>query len=279
MTEAVHLVDIVNQTDLVEEIEGEEKLGQPMVHLTRTHPVGTFDLFLLPGARKRTFPGREGRLRTPLPVDSDRATFESGRGHVGGAARWSRSAGIWDVGLSHFFGTTREPQMTVGFDPTGRPALIPHYAVIHQSGLDVQAVSGQWLWKLETIYRTGQNDPFSAAAGGFEYTLPHSSGLEIGLILEYLFDDRGGQTLFDDDLAIGCRLGFNDLASSEMLASVIVDREGDESIGSLTASRRVGEAWKVFVEGRTFQTNGGVTNPLFGFRRDDHLALRLTRYF
>ncbi|MBW1792216.1 MAG: hypothetical protein JRJ14_08175, partial [Deltaproteobacteria bacterium] len=30
-TEFVHLVDIINQTDLVEALDGEEKLGQPMV--------------------------------------------------------------------------------------------------------------------------------------------------------------------------------------------------------------------------------------------------------
>jgi hypothetical protein len=33
-TEFVHLVDIINQTDGVESADGEEKLGQPMVHLS-----------------------------------------------------------------------------------------------------------------------------------------------------------------------------------------------------------------------------------------------------
>ena len=34
VTEFVHLVDIINQTDLVENIDGEDKLGQPMVHFS-----------------------------------------------------------------------------------------------------------------------------------------------------------------------------------------------------------------------------------------------------
>ena len=33
-TEFVHLVDIVNQTDLVEDVDGEDKLGQPTVNLS-----------------------------------------------------------------------------------------------------------------------------------------------------------------------------------------------------------------------------------------------------
>ena len=34
VTESNHLVDIVNQTDLVEHPDGEAKLGQPMAHIT-----------------------------------------------------------------------------------------------------------------------------------------------------------------------------------------------------------------------------------------------------
>ncbi|UCD90752.1 MAG: hypothetical protein JSW04_04805, partial [Desulfobacterales bacterium] len=34
VTEFVHLVDIINQTDLVEDIDGEDKLGQPMINLS-----------------------------------------------------------------------------------------------------------------------------------------------------------------------------------------------------------------------------------------------------
>ena len=32
-TESIHLVDIINQTDMVENIDGEDKLGQPMINL------------------------------------------------------------------------------------------------------------------------------------------------------------------------------------------------------------------------------------------------------
>lgn len=46
-TEFVRLVDIVNQTDSIESIDNEEKLGQPMVHLTAMGDWGKIDGFLL----------------------------------------------------------------------------------------------------------------------------------------------------------------------------------------------------------------------------------------
>ena len=78
VTESQHLVDIINQTDLVEFPDREEKLGQPMVNLSIDRDWGTFDFFLLPYFRERTFPGRKGRLRTAFVVDSDQAQYESG---------------------------------------------------------------------------------------------------------------------------------------------------------------------------------------------------------
>jgi len=34
VTEGRHLVDIINQTDAVDQVDGEEKLGQPMINLS-----------------------------------------------------------------------------------------------------------------------------------------------------------------------------------------------------------------------------------------------------
>ena len=62
VTESHHLIDIVNQTDLVENPNEEFKLGQPMIHLTLSTESGIFELFGLPLHRQRTFPGPEGRL-------------------------------------------------------------------------------------------------------------------------------------------------------------------------------------------------------------------------
>ena len=77
VTESRHLVDVINQKDAVEDVDGEDKLGQPMIQLAAQRSWGRIEGFLLTGFRERTFPGRAGRLRTPLPVDTDVALYES----------------------------------------------------------------------------------------------------------------------------------------------------------------------------------------------------------
>lgn len=283
VVESQHLVDIINQTDLVENIDTEDKLGQPMVNLALIRDWGTLDLFVLPGFRERTFPGVEGRLRTNPRVDTKEAMYESAaeRGRVDLAARWSKSLGAFDVGVSQFNGTSREPRLVPRISPTG-VVLIPFYEVISQTGLDVQATLGAWLWKLEAIRRSGQSPSFTAATGGFEYSFTgvFGSGIDLGVLAEFLYDDRGTRapTPFQKDVLVGARLGFNDAQSSEILVGVIADRDSDARFYNLEASRRIGDQWKLSVEARAFADipHG---DPLFGFRRDDYLQLELARYF
>ena len=129
VTESQHLVDIVNQTDFVENPDGEDKLGQPMINIGRVTNYGVFEVFVLPGFRERTFAGSEGRLRPGLVVDTEAASYESDDGsrHVDFAARWSHFIGAFDVGASWFRGTNREPRILVegGADsPYGTHALL-----------------------------------------------------------------------------------------------------------------------------------------------------------
>ncbi len=77
VAESQQLVDIINQTDLVENVDGEDKLGQPMVNIALIRSWGTVDFFLLPWFRERTFPGQVGRLRFAQPVDTDNPAYES----------------------------------------------------------------------------------------------------------------------------------------------------------------------------------------------------------
>lgn len=251
VTESQHLVDIVNQTDLVENPDGEEKLGQPMANVALIGEAGTLDLFALAGFRKRSFPGEKGRLRPPFPMD------QSAPGRVMDyAARFSRSAGPLDLGFSHFHGTSREP--------------LPRYQTIHQSGLDAQATLGQWLLKIETIRRSGQGRAYTALTSGFEYTL----GGKLGFIAEYLWDSRGKEalTLFEDDIMGGLRLTFEDAQSTELLLGAIADRDTAEKFLNLEASRRLGERWKATIEARAYQR-------VPGLETEDYVSLELARYF
>ena len=79
VTESQHLVDVINQTDAVENIDGEDKLGQPMLKFSTEINIGIFDFFILPGFRERTFSDIDGRLITAPLIDPEQAFYESSR--------------------------------------------------------------------------------------------------------------------------------------------------------------------------------------------------------
>ena len=304
VTESQHLVDIINQTDYVENPDGEEKLGQPMINLSYSGNLGIVDLYLLTGFRERTYPGEDGRLGTPFPIKESEARFESGAGRNRSdfAVRWSHYIGDWEMGLSHFSGTTREPtfELQMAVDPTGLPvdaSLIPMYDVIEQTGLDLQFIGEDWLWKLELIRRAGQGDPFTAATFGFEKTLVGllNSRADVGLVVEYLFDDRGEQAPVygENDWAVGLRWALNDVDDSQLLVVFVWDEKTAEQLVSLEASRRLGENWKLIAEATVFGNGTRLTddlnsrlrqltdptNKLGYLQEEDFLKLELVRYF
>ena len=61
VTESIHLIDIINQSDTVENLDGEDKLGQPMISASLIRDWGVITGFILPGFRERTFPGEKGQ--------------------------------------------------------------------------------------------------------------------------------------------------------------------------------------------------------------------------
>ena len=284
VTEAWHLVDVINQTDLVEDPDAEDKLGQPMVKLSLEQDWGTLDLFLLPGFRERTFPGADGRIRTHPRVDTDLTSYQSGREwkRVDLAARWSRYIGEWDIGLSLFHGTGRDPLLLPAVNGKGEQVLAPYYELIDQASLDLQATLGQWLWKLEALYRHSDNDSFYAWTGGFEYTIVGvaDSAADLGLLAEVLYDQRGDQsaTPFNHDAFLALRWTANDEQSSELLAGFIVDWKYGSTLLNLEGSRRFGQRWKASLVLRAW-LNTDERGLLYPFRNDDYLQLELARYF
>lgn len=283
-TEFVHLVDIINQTDLVDSIDGEEKLGQPMIHLSIPRDWGIVDMFVMSYFRERTFPGRKGRLRSALEVDTDNPRYESSNEEwqVDVALRYSHFIGDWDIGLYHFYGTGREPTLLLESGDEDEPTLIPYYELINQTGVDLQMIAGEWLLKLEAIYRSGQGDDFFAATGGFEYSFVGIAGsdLDLGLIGEWAYDDRGDDapTPLQNDAMLALRLALNDPAGSELLAGMTLDANSSARSASLEASRRLGSNWKVNVETRIF-LDAPEDDPFYSLRDDSFVRLELTYYY
>ncbi len=230
VVESNNIVDIINQKDLAQDILGDEKLGQPMINANLMNDWGEFSLFALPLFRPRTHADEDGRLRGFFPIDDHRNSFDGSNDEwrVDFAGRYENSFGPVDVGLSHFYGLSREPISRVVFNtgvpglgatvngmlatPAGQAALVAactpictapltsgqfviaqHYDRINQSGIDLSAVLGQWQFKFEGVIINGHADnTVLAGVAGVEYTFFDAIGTdgELGLLAELSLDDR-----------------------------------------------------------------------------------------
>ena len=289
-TEFVHLVDIINQTDWVEHIDGEDKLGQPMVEFSITKDWGTLDFFVLPYFRERTFPGRQGRLRPDPVIDTDDAIFRSPseQRNIDIAGRYSRSFGSLDFGIYAFRGTGRTPLLVPSnyLDPNapGPIRLVPFYEQMTQVGTDLQWATGNWLWKFEALYHSGYLDPYFAATGGFEYTFWGIAGSksDLGLLAEYAYDQRGDDitttSIFDNDIFLGMRWTPNDTANTQFLAGIMQDLGESENLLTIEASRRLGSHWRLILEAWFF-FSAPEDSLLYYIRDDDFVRMELAYYF
>ncbi len=290
ITESRHVVDIINQTDLVTSFDGEDKLGQPMVHyskiLSDVREFGVLDFFIMPYFRERTFPGIEGRLRGPLVVDTDHPLYESKKeeDHIDYAVRYTNTFGDVDFSVSHFDGTNRDPDFIPLMTPAG-PAtmmLTPYYSQINQTGITGQLLIGEWILKLEAIHRNGSNLSYESVTTGFEYTFTSilETKMDLGTLLEYHYDSRGfdSPSPFEDDVMGGFRLAVNDLGSTEILAGIVQSLEHSTKYYFIEASRRLTNNIKINFEGRSFSDQPKY-DQLYFLSGDDHLLLEVAYYF
>ncbi|MBL0231394.1 MAG: hypothetical protein IPP76_11565 [Moraxellaceae bacterium] len=274
VTEGQHLVDVVNQRNYLESIDGDIKLGQPLINVSFEQEQHLLDVYLLPYFREQPFASYDGRLRLPWVVEDD-ARYESGaKNHrIDAALRYQFNAQGLRLGLSAFSGTSREPLLQpnvdptklsyTGFIPTGfvadyQPTLAAYYPVIEQLGLDVQYIVGDWLLKLETIQRHGMGNAYTTSDVGFEYTQVGAFGsmLDVGWLAEYLHDSRNNNAThsFEHDVLLGWRLAFNDTRSSELLTGVVTDTQSHEQAYKIKGSTRLYDNAKLSLEGRFFNT-------------------------
>jgi hypothetical protein len=284
-TESLHLVDIINQTDAIESIDGEDKLGQPMLALSLYKDWGNFTAFALPYFRERTFSGVDGRLRSILPIDTDNPLFESEdeEKNVDWALRWQHTLGDWEVGLSYFEGTSREPEFVLGLNAQNEAVIRPYYGQIEQVGLDVLTIVDAWLLKFEAIQRQSTTQDYWAMVGGFEYTSVGVLGsvYDIGWLMEYQYDDRKelASSAAQNDLMFGARWALNDVDGTSVLVGMVqdLDYSGVRS-AFVEASSRINDHWKWRLDAYLFSSDEP-TEPSYTFRRDDYVQFSLEYYF
>ena len=279
VTETSHRVDIINQTDFTEGFDGEEKLGQPMIKISLERQWGLLDIYTLLGFRERNFSGNKGRLRLPLSINEKGPLYSSSSKNKRAdfAVRWSNYYDDFDIAISHFSGTSREPR----FLPSANKIkeLVPIYEVIDQTGLEIQYLLDGLAIKGEVISRSGQGERFSAATYGFEYTQVGvlQTRIDLGWVVEFNNDDR----LESSPFVLGTRFSFNDIYDSQILSGFIVNDKSKELGFLLEASRRIGECCMLSLEGIYFDDtdeDNGQKKLFQAFKDDDFLRAEFIYY-
>ena len=277
VTESNRLVDVVNQRDEREAPDIDAKLGQPGIAFNGPVAGGTLEVLALTYHRPRALGLGAGRFRPP-PTFVEKPLYESaaGRDRVDWAGRWSTRAGALDVGVSHFWGTAREPSFR------GAEALQPRYAVINQTGLDAQLTLGALLLKAEAVRRQGDGTTISAATTGAEYVLGDvaSTGGDVVIFAELALDERRARTPtgLDRDLFLALRWNPNDAVGSELAAGATLDLTTGSHVVRLEASRRWSASWRIVGEVHLI---GGQHpyEPGYMMRRDSFVRAAIARHF
>lgn len=291
------LVDIINQTDVIEHPNEKIKMGQPMAHLTWSGDWGALELFATTWHRARIYPGRHGRQRYQIVVDNYMTSYESDakKWHVDLASRYTGLFGPLEIGLSLFDGTNREPTLlprNIDFELV----LVPHYEKIRQFGVDAQLTMGSLLLKLEAIYRTGasnsrfilhlnnfEEEDYAAFVLGSEYTLYSIWGSNSDLVLfaEWAYDGRGrwATNALENDLFIAARLGLNDPQSTEFIVSVLGSLNKSSRVLAGEFKRRLSsDNWFLHIETSAF-LNIDEEDFIYYVRRDSFIKVNLAYSF
>tara|TARA_B100000900_G_scaffold100776_1_gene83428 strand:+ start:43 stop:1200 length:1158 start_codon:yes stop_codon:yes gene_type:complete len=279
VTETSHRVDIINQTDFTEGFDGEEKLGQPMIKISLERQWGLLDIYALFGFRERNFSGKKGRLRLPISINEKGSLYSSSSKNkrVDFAVRWSNYYDDFDIAISHFSGTSREPRFLPSANKINE--LVPVYEVIDQTGLEIQYLLDSLAIKGEVISRSGQGERFTAATYGFEYTQVgvFQTRIDLGWVVEFNHDDR----LESSPFVVGTRFSFNDIYDSQILSGIIFNDKSKEVGFLLEASRRIGECCLLSLEGVYFDDtdeDNGQKKLFQAFKEDDFLRAEFIYY-
>ena len=278
VNESFNIIDIINQSNLAEDISGTKKFGQPMISLNYNHSYGNFDLFIMPFFKERIFPGRNGRPRLALEVDKSTVAYESSskKNKIDAAVRYSTVYDDYDIGIAHFYGNNRSPELNV--NPLSQK-LDAYYPILSQTSLDIQSTKGAWLYKLETLTAKNGEERHFGIAGGTEYTIYglRETTSDLGIIVEYTFDDRN-DFAFNNEGVLALRWTKNDIKSTSLLAGLVADMSGSSNRFFAEFEQRIRDDLKVFID---MSINGEIDADDFtyAFEEDSQLTLKIAKYF
>ena len=123
------------------------------------------------------------------------------------------------------------------------------------------------------------NERHLGVAGGFEYTFYgiRDSQSDLGLVIEYSFDDRNSYP-FNNDSVAALRWTKNDINSTSLLAGMFIDMRGNSNRFIAEYEQRINNNVKLFIDA-TF--NGSIDSQDFtyAFEEDSVFSIKLARYF
>ncbi len=279
-TESKNVVDLINQSDAAANEGKSGKLGALSISAERYVDIGDLQLWYISGFREKTFNDSDAHPSSGLTVNSAQYARKDGKDADDFAVRLSSFASDWDLAGSVFYGTARDPILTVA---VGGKALNPYYALQKSIGLEAQYTGDATLLKWESLHGTQSSligtYNFSAAVAGIEYTYYRSfeTKLDIGLIGEVQHDDRP-QAAANQFGVAGVRLVFNDIADSNILFLLSADSKMDQSIVSLEASQRINDVTSVKLTSQFY--NARTATSAYGqLSDDDAVTLTLNMFF
>ena len=278
--ESKNVVDLINQSDAAANEGKSGKLGALSISAERYVDIGDLQLWYISGFREKTFNDSDAHPSSGLTVNSAQYARKDGKDADDFAVRLSSFAGDWDLAGSVFYGTARDPILTVA---VGGKALNPYYALQKSIGLEAQYTGDATLLKWESLHGTQSSligtHNFSAAVAGIEYIYYRSfeTKLDIGLIGEVQHDDRP-QAAANQFGVAGVRLVFNDIADSNILFLLSADSKMDQSIVSLEASQRINDVTSVKLTSQFY--NARTATSAYGqLSDDDAVTLTLNMFF
>jgi hypothetical protein len=166
--ESTNVVDVVNQLDRAADQGSAGKLGAPSVSIERYTDYGDLQFWYMPSFRELTFNDADAHPSGGLPVKAARYQRSEGKNADDFAFRFATVIDDWDLAGSLFYGTSRNPILSVVDMGT---ALEPYYPEQRSVGFEAQYTGDTTLLKWERLQGKQDGKDFSASVAGLEYTL------------------------------------------------------------------------------------------------------------
>ena len=275
VAESKNVVDFVNQKDAAAGRSSENKLGAPSVSLEFYLSDAEFQYVYMPVFRERTF--NDEFAHPGLGLSLNDADFSDEKGFYGGdhAFRYSNSLGDLDFGINGFYGTAREPIISVD----GNNSATPYYPEYKAVGVDLQYTSDNTLYKAEVAIGEQDVTDTTAYVVGIEntlYSVGHSNW-DLGIIVETQYDDRPQAISPRFDVA-GLRLIANNANDTNALLLYFQDEARKQKSYVLQFSHRLRNGFTLEVEYTEFYSSDAAL-PFHNLMDDTSLQIGVGVYF